>query len=346
MIHLIYGADEYRVHNALRDLREQFRASVGDTMSESNTTVLDGRSLTPLELLSHVTAMPFLAESRLVIVEGLLGAIGAGVRGGRRKKPSPDDPLEPWRQAAEQLSDPQTMPETTTLVFVEGDLKSGNAAFTIFAPIAKTLELGAMTRGEVPAWIAEAADIKGVRLAPRAIAALSQIIGPDLFMLDRELDKLDAYADGELVEAETVAEVVSAFGETKIWGFIDAIVAGNEPKALEQMLKVLADGSAPTQLTYMIARQYRQLIIVKDMRERRARQDEVARAAGIVPFRLNAVGAIASRYSWPMLRAAYAKLVDADLSVKRGLRDDETALQLLVHELCALAPPVTSGYSR
>jgi hypothetical protein len=30
--------------------------------------------------------------------------------------------------------------------------------------------------------------------------------------------------------------------------------------------------------------------------------------------------------------------VDADLSVKRGLQDDESALQLLLHELCDIAP--------
>jgi hypothetical protein len=53
---------------------------------------------------------------------------------------------------------------------------------------------------------------------------------------------------------------------------------------------------------------------------------------------VDAVGALAMRFSWAGLRAAYARILDADLSVKRGLQDDETALQALVLDLCATAP--------
>ena len=88
----------------------------------------------------------------------------------------------------------------------------------------------------------------------------------------------------------------------------------------------------------MIARQYRQLVIVKEMRDRRAPQGEVARAAGVPEWKVDGVAALAGRYSWPDLRRAYQLLLDADLSIKRGLQDDESALQLLIHELCSLAP--------
>ena len=74
------------------------------------------------------------------------------------------------------------------------------------------------------------------------------------------------------------------------------------------------------------------------MRDRRAPQDEVAKASGVPAFKVAEVSALASRYSWPMVRAAYDRLIAADLSVKRGLQDDASALQLLVHELCAAAP--------
>jgi DNA polymerase III delta subunit len=98
----------------------------------------------------------------------------------------------------------------------------------------------------------------------------------------------------------------------------------------------------------MLVRQYRQLAIVKDMRDRRASQDEMARAAGVPAFKVAEVSALASRYSWAQVRAAYGRLLAADLSVKRGLQDDESALQLLVHELCAMAPKSAArpAYSR
>jgi DNA polymerase-3 subunit delta len=336
VIHLFHGKDDYRVRQAVREIRERLRAG-DDGMLESNTTTLDGRGLTPGELLAHATAVPFLAPSRLVIVEGLVGALGE-VRGGRRTKKSADDPLEPWRRAAKTMRDPQTMPASTTLVLVEGDLKKNNPAFPIFAPLAHTVEFGLLAKDELPAWIDSRARQKGVKLAPRAMASFAQLIGPDLWALDNELDKLAAYSDGEVVEPEIVAEIVSQAQETRIWDLTDAIVAGDAAKALRALRRLLADGEPAALLSFMVTRQFRQLAIVKDMRERGVRADEVARAAGVPPFRLGAVGAVASRMPWEAVRAAFERILDADLGVKRGLTDDEAALQLLVHELCALAP--------
>jgi DNA polymerase-3 subunit delta len=341
VIHLLYGPDEYRVHDALQRIRRSLADA--DQLLESNTTVLDGAKITPAELMAQVTAVPFLAEHRLVIVEGLLAAIGAG-RGGRRQKPAPNDAMEAWRGVAEQI-EAGAVPDSTTLVFVEADLKSTNSAFQLFSPIAKTAHFGPLDKGEVPQWIKDRAEDQGMNIDGRAIASLAQTIGPDLWALDRELAKLAVYADGELVDAAMVADVVSAVREAKIWELGDAVVAGNEKKALEVMQRLLESDEAAPLLAFMIARSYRQLIIVKDMQERRERQDDVAKAAGIPNFKLKSLGPLASRYSWATLRAAYAKLVDGDLSVKRGLRDDETSLHVLVHELCAMAPAATGGYA-
>jgi DNA polymerase-3 subunit delta len=223
-------------------------------------------------------------------------------------------------------------------VLIEGSIAKNNAAFPVFAPIARTVEFAALAKDELPAWIEAQARAKGVKLAPRAMASLAQLVGPDLWTLENELDKLAVYADGETVEPETVALLVSAAQEARIWDLTDALVAGDERKALAAMRLLLAEGEPPQRALFMVARQYRQLVLVKDMRERGVRQDEVARAAGVPAFRLSAVGAIASRFSWPLLRDAYSRILDADLSVKRGLSEDEPALQLLVHELCAMAP--------
>jgi DNA polymerase-3 subunit delta len=335
-MHLIFGKDNYQVRRALAAIRDALRA--GDDMLESNTSVLDGRGLTPQELLAHATAMPFLASNRLVIVEGLLAAVGQAKGGRRKKKADPDDPLEAWRQAAAQLADKAAVPESTTVVFVEGELKKENAAFTIFAPLARTVEYAPLGGAELQKWITAQAKERKLKLSPGAAQTLAGLVGGDLWALANDLDKLAAHAGGEAVDELAVADLVSGGHNSKVWDLTDALVAGDERKALTVLQRLLVDGEPPPLLSSVVARQYRQLVMVKDMRERRAAPDEVARASGVPAFRVNAVGAIAARYSWPMLRAAYQRLLDADLSVKRGLQDDESALQLLVHDLCALAP--------
>ena len=336
MIHLFHGKDDYQIYGALRALRDGLRQS--DDMLDSNTTVLDGRTATPLELLAHATAVPFLAANRLVIVEGLLGSLGA-IKGGRRKKKSDgDDPLAPWADAAGQLADKAAMPETTTLVFVEGEILKTNAAFTIFAPIARTKEFAALKGAELTKWLHEAEKTEKIKIDERAERALIAALAPDLWALKNALAMLGAYADGETIDEVMVRELVTANDDTKFWNLTDAVVAGNERKALHALQRMLTDGAAPAMLSALLVRQYRPLAIVKDLRDRRTSESEIARAAGVPPFKVGEVSALASRYSWPMVRAAYERLLSADLSVKRGLQDDESALQLLVHELCAMAP--------
>ena len=347
MIHLIHGKDRYLARQALREIRDQLG---DDDMLETNTAVLDGSAVTPGELLANAQAVPFLAPARLVIVEGLLAHIGGGRRGRRtaKKKADADDPLAPWEALATQLKNPSTLPETTTLVFFEGELAKTNPAFTLFAPVANVRDCDALDPAALPPWIERAARSRGLDLAPGAVRDIAQLTAGDLWAIENELDKLAAFAGGRTVDERMVNDVVSSAQEARIWDLTDAVVAGNEPKALAAMGALLQDGQAAQLLLFMLVRQYRQIAVMKDMRERRLRQDEIARGAGLPGFRVNAVSGLASRHGWPAVRDAYAILLDADLSVKRGLRDDEAALQLAVHQLCALARrgPATAASGR
>jgi DNA polymerase-3 subunit delta len=342
MIHIYHGADDYSMRAALQALRD--RLGTGHDPMASNTTVLDGRSLTPGELIANSTAVPFLSESRLVVVEGLLDAIhraASGNRGGRRKKADVDEALEPWRRAAAHLA--EGMPASNTLVLLEGPLSEGkkastNIALPIFSAIASTTEFAPLRTGDLSQWIQATAGRKGMRIEGHAIAALAGLVGPDLWALDNELERLALYADGAPVTRDMVLEVTSAAQATKVWDLTDAIVAGDETKALASLRSLIAAGQAPQLLLFMIVRQVRQVVVVKDMVDRRSRRDEIARAAGLPDFRVEPMVTLANRFAWDTLRAAYAALLEADLSVKRGLSDDEPALQLVVHRVCALAP--------
>ncbi|TAK67369.1 MAG: DNA polymerase III subunit delta, partial [Dehalococcoidia bacterium] len=161
--------------------------------------------------------------------------------------------------------------------------------------------------------------------------------------LDNELQKLAAYAAGGTVDEAALNELVSAAQDAKIWDLTDAVIAGNARKAVSAMDRLLTSGEAPQKLLVSIIRPYRQLVLVKEARDRRASRDETARASGVPPFKLDEMGALASRYTWPQLRRAYRRILDADLNVKRGLMSDEASLQLLVHELCALAASARQG---
>ena len=63
------------------------------------------------------------------------------------------------------------------------------------------------------------------------------------------------------------------------------------------------------------------------------RQDEIERGAGITSYRLKAVGDLAGRYTWGAVRRAYSLLLESDLAVKRGIQNDEAALDRALGDL-------------
>jgi DNA polymerase-3 subunit delta len=343
VIYLLHGGDSFQIHRAVEDIKKRLNTKDEESLA-SNTEVLDGAALTPLELMHHATALPFLAPSRLVIVEGLLAAIGAS-RGARSRKKGTDDALAAWSQVATELGADGALPETTTVIFVEGELGRDNAAFPLFAPIAQTMEYQPVKDREVASWVKRELEGRELKLTDRAIAVLVEAVGPDLWALYNELEKLEIYAQGEPVDEKTVAAVVAQARETKLWDMTDAVLAGNERKAVEALGRLLEEGEPAPLLASMLARQYRQIAIVKDLRDKRATEGEISRAAGVPAWKVKQFASAASRYSWEDLRRAYTLLVEADLSVKRGLQDDESSLQLLLHELCGLAGP-TGGPRR
>jgi len=341
MIYLLHGSDSYRLRRRLREIRE---ALGPDATLGSNASMLDGASLSPAELLAHASAAPFLADARLVIVEGLVAALTAqrgGRRAGRAKEKADDDPLVPWEHTADQLAG-GAMPPSTTLIFLEGAVDMRARAFKLFERVSAVERFDPLNRretaSELAEWIARIAAEQGVTLTGRAMATLTQLSGGDLWAVETELAKLAAYAAGEPVDPEMLTAASSFAQETKVWELTDGILAGDETKALTAMRRLLSEGEAAQLLLWMITRQFRQLVIAKDMRERGMPAKDIETAAGLPSFRVGPTQQIASRYPWQALRDSYERLLAADLNTKRGLTDVEQSLQLVISELCALAP--------
>jgi hypothetical protein len=116
--------------------------------------------------------------------------------------------------------------------------------------------------------------------------------------------------------------------------------------------RLLAEGESAQRLLAMVTRQYRHLLLTKELLERRVRGPEISARLGVQGFVVQRLLKQAPAYTIDRLRQAYRRLLEADLSVKRGIYDDETALQLLLFELAALVRPGTTppggrpGYSR
>ena len=355
MIRIIYGEDSFRVHEALEELRREVES--GDAFGGSSTE-LDGATVRPEELLNASLTMPLLGGRRLIIVRGLLKRFEAKRRTKRTKVQSTGEsdsegdsdnasgPLGDWQAVVDALPD---LPESTILALVDGKIGARNPLLVALGKTADVQQFADLKKGELAGWIRERAELYGARLEGRAIAAMADLVGADLWAIDSELRKLATYAGEDVISEENVRSMVSQVREANAFALADAIVEGRGEQAIALFQRLLADGDAPLRLLALIARQYRLLIQARELLDQRLAPAEIANRLGVHGFVAQRILQQAPPYNAEQLRSAYGRLLEADLSIKRGIYNDETALELLVFELANASPSRlrgTPGYSR
>ena len=338
--HIIYG-DSFLVTQQLRALESEIGQ---ETLLEANAHRLQGSEVKLPELLNVCQALPFMDPIRFVLVEGLLGTFevragsgrGRGGRSGQSAKSTGE-----WDSLAEAI--PQ-MPETTRLVLVDGPLSPGNPLLQKLRPVCQIHPMSAPTREMLSLWIKNRAQQKGSAITPAAIRALADLISNDLWTLDQELEKLSLYCTGRNIEEEDAREMVAQVREASIFGAVDAIIDGNPAAAFKLLRQLLHDGRDVTYIISMIGRQLRLLALAKDLSEQGVGATEMGGRLGVSSqYALRKTMDQAHRHSWPVIRSRFQRLLEADLSIKRGRLEPELALELLVADLAGIRAGSRSG---
>jgi soluble lytic murein transglycosylase-like protein len=135
---------------------------------------------------------------------------------------------------------------------------------------------------EVARWVLERAATRGLQVERTAAEALSELIGPNLWSLASEVDKLGQYAQGRPITIADVRTLTPAAREAGMFDLVDAAVEGRTPAALRLLRQMLEDGSdPPAVILVMLARQLRNLVRATELMEQRAPQNAIGEATGV-----------------------------------------------------------------
>lgn len=316
LFYILYGADDF----SLKEELERVKAGLddGDSLA-SNTTVFEGNQVRLNQLMDACMAMPFLGSHRLVIVEGLLGRS----KGGNGE----------WSALKERVAD---MPPTTVLVLIDGDIKKDNALLKQISSVASVKEFPLLKGTALQNWIQRRVKEKGGNMSPQAVRLIASLVGENLWVLASEIEKLLLYTSGRRIDVGDVREVVSYARETSVFAMVDALIEGRAPTAASLLHQLLQQGAPAPYLVVMITRQLRMLVQAKELSRRGASMAEIKGRLGLTSdYVLTKALEQSSRYSMKRLEQVYHKLLDTDLSIKKGVWKGDLALDLLVAELCA-----------
>jgi DNA polymerase-3 subunit delta len=317
-VYFLYGNDEFAISRRLKDFEADFP---DPTSADMNTARLDARTMTEDDLNTAVNAMPFLAPKRLVLLGNPSGKYS---RAEERKK---------FEKFLEKV------PDTAHLVIHEDmEPKEANKHWLLnwAQKNIKTIRPQAFMLPrpwEMIDWIVKEANKQGGQIAGPAAAKLAEMVGVDTRQAGMEIAKLLAYVNWEKqIEVQDVEAASILTAQENIFDFVDALSTG-DGKSAQRLLLRLLENEDPFSLWGMVVRQFRLLLMAREVVEAGGGKNEVVAALGAHPFVAEKTSAQARSFTLPVLERIYHHLLEIDEGVKTGQFTLDLALERLVVQL-------------
>lgn len=324
MFFLLFGEDTFRSRQKLASMRAQFAQKRDAT--GLNAGQLRAREASLEEVGAEMFASPFLAERKLLVLEGFLSAPAAMQTG-----------------LVEMLG---RKPETTNVIFFE-DAGSEDLAKSALLPLLKTQkfteECVRMSGAALETFVIEECAAQGASIGAREARALVGVVGTDSWALHEEIAKLCAYAGGVaaaagaaaangskvIITAAMLDTLTPGAREESLFALVDACVEGRCGDAASMLERMLDAGTSELQILTMLQKQYRTMIAVGDLVMRGERdKNVVARRVGIHPFPASKAIAAAHRFAPAVLQARYDELLEIERQIKTSAAKPNALLGL------------------
>ena len=304
-IYLLYGDEPFLVGSYKKKLREAITG--GDTM---NFNYFEGKNPDVKEIISLADTMPFFADRRLILVDG------SGF----------------FKSAQEDFAAylPR-MPDTTCLVFAESEVDKRNRLYKRVKELGYAAELNKQDTAQLMRWAAGILGRDGRKISRPVMEYFLERTGDDMENIRMELEKLVCYTMGrDVITKEDVDAVGTVHVTSRVFDMVAAIVAGNTKKAMDLYEDLLTLKEPPMRILFLIARQFNQLLQIKELTAAGKDKGAMASALKVPPFAVGKLTAQARAFTRDQILSWVTLCVETEEAVKTGRLSDRLAVELLI----------------
>jgi DNA polymerase-3 subunit delta len=209
------------------------------------------------------------------------------------------------------------------------------------------VELARVNDEDAMRWAVSTAQAGGVKLDPDAARELVDALGADMMLVASEMEKLLLYATGRArITLGDVETMVLGAKQRSLYELTDAISGKDRARALALLHGLLNSSDAGEDAAighlYMLARTFRQMLVIqeKNVRDTRAIWQALWQGFRIPPFAAEDLIRQARRYkSRRELTRALRLVARADLELRSSPPDKRLVLERLVYDLASEPRP-------
>ena len=292
-VYLLYGSEDY-LKKWLRDRLKKAIVPDGDTM---NYSYFEGKAPDSKAVAEIADTMPFFADRRLVVIEN-----------SQFFKTSADDML---------VELVKNLPDTTVLVFIENEVDKRNRLYKAVKEKGYISELNEQSDNDIIKWVVGLLKRENRVMNDDTIRLFLTKTGNSMENISREFEKLICYTMGrERITSEDVEDVCTTQTTNRIFDMITAISQKNQ--------------EPPMRIMFLIARNFNQLLMVKELTENGNASAAIAGKMGIQGFLVGKLQAQARPFKTGTLRRALEECVTLEEAVKTGRLEDRLAVEMLI----------------
>lgn len=318
MLIFLYGEDSFRSNQKLTELKNKFLQSdkIGSGLSIFD---FDEKNESARKLMDVLSTPSLLAPKRLVIVKKIAGSTEA------------EEILEYLEKNKKEILEEKDL----VVVFWEEGVPKKSARLAKFLETnSKKQNFEKLLGLKLSQWVVkrvkEISDKSGI--TKPALDKLLAYVGSDMYVLDREIQKLVNYKNG-LIKDGDVDLLVKTNVNTNIFNTIDALAGNNKKMALKLLHQHLEKGDDPFYILSMFVYQFRNLIKVADLKEVGMNEFQIGKASKLHPFVVKKSLGQIRNFPLERLKNIYCKLARADAEIKTGKIDIKLALDKFIVEL-------------
>lgn len=328
MIFFLYGEDNYRSRKKLKQIEEKFKKA---DKSRVNFIRIDGERNPWKNIEKEILAAPFLHDKKLVVVENFL------------KKRS-----QKFDEAVAFLKEKRISDGTVVIFWEDKKPDERTALFKFLAKPKQAERFDLFDAPKLRKWIAEAVAERNLKIDALAAEALIGLVGPDLWQMSSELDKLAAYVGRRkekngLVTVADVGLFVKGKFDENIFSLTDALGTKNKRLVFKILNEQIEAGLGEGYIFAMLVRQFRILLQIKELvaldfpflsAGDPGVKQKISLELGLHPYVVQKTLYQIKNFSLPELKKIYGKLLVIDRKMKRGNFNPRAFLDLFIAEVC------------
>ena len=310
-LYLIYGEEEY--------LKLQYRNKLiaalvneGDNMNFSKYT---DTGINVNQVIDQAETMPFFAEHRVILIEN---------SGFGKKMPE---------ELGEYLS---SIPDFTIFIFVEPTADKRGKLYKAAKAAGRDIEINMPNENVLTQWVGAMLKDSGKQMKKDAWVQFRDMTDSSMDNMKRELDKLVTYVgDRTQITIEDVNAICIPQIETKIFDMINSIAVKDLPKTMELYQDMLSAKEPPMRILYMIVRQFRQLAVIRELKEQGDSSATIAKKIGMQDYIVRKNEALIRNLGSKEIKNLLVDAATFEQQVKTGLLDENLAVEMIMMKYAA-----------